>query len=214
MRDFLLSVNRSDFINRVVDSRTQPSMNAKYGIVNNGSNRQIVKYICTISPHIEGSKLPETLIVKAVHLRYLPAFMVATNESNHIRIAHLISQKKEKGFDAVEATVNKVSHEKIVDRGDISTVFEKFQEIIKLSMNITAESDGGIDALDVALFDEDLFSFGAEYFDFVFGDGFSLSELFDLAINKTHIKILSKNFKLVYLLHNKINHDLLSSIIS
>ncbi len=51
-------------------------------------------------------------------------------------------------------------------------------------MNVTADCDGGIDTLDVALLDEDLSSFGTEVADLLLGDGFALAELGDLFVEE------------------------------
>lgn len=52
-------------------------------------------------------------------------------------------------------------------------------------MDIAANGDWGVDSLDVALLDEDFSGLGAEVFDFLLRNGFSLSELGDLFVEKT-----------------------------
>ena len=51
-------------------------------------------------------------------------------------------------------------------------------------MNVAANRYGGIDSLDVALFDEDFTGFGAEVLDLLFRDGFALAELGDLFVEE------------------------------
>lgn len=52
-------------------------------------------------------------------------------------------------------------------------------------MDVAADSDGGVDALDVSLFYEDLSGLGTEVFDLLLGDDFAFSELCDLFIEQT-----------------------------
>jgi hypothetical protein len=91
------------------------------------------------------------------------------------------------------------THEKIVGLWTLATNIEKLKQIPKLAMDVTAylarsqfsehdthdgaaHRDGGIDNLDVSLFDQYLSCFETELLDFFFGYGFTALELSDLAI--------------------------------
>ena len=48
------------------------------------------------------------------------------------------SQKEEERLNWVEASVNKISHKKVVGSGTLPSNFKEFHHIKKLSMNVTA----------------------------------------------------------------------------
>lgn len=79
-----------------------------------GSKGKVVKCLVAISPDCRGAVFPRTLIGKSIHLRYLLIFMVAANENNAIRIAHLEGKEEEEGLDGVEPSIDKVAEEEIV----------------------------------------------------------------------------------------------------
>ena len=90
--------------------------------VNDGGEGEIVEYLCAISPDRDTAVLPETLVIEAVHLGDLSALVVSSDEINPVRIANLQSQQQQEGFHAVEAAVDKVSHEEIICVRNITTV--------------------------------------------------------------------------------------------
>lgn len=52
-------------------------MNAKYLVVHDGGEREVVEDISAVFPHVETPVLPEAFIVKTVDLRYLPRLVVS-----------------------------------------------------------------------------------------------------------------------------------------
>ena len=198
MRDLLLPIYRTNLkylqsylINRVIDAWTEPAVHAENAVINDRSQRHVVEYISTISPHIQRSVFPQALIVEAVDLSDLSAFVVSSDEGNKIRVPDFEGQEEEECLDAVEASIYEISEEEVADVGDISSVFEEFEEIIELSVDVSADGDGGVYSLDVAFFDEYFFGFGAEVFDFLFGDHFSPPELLNLFVNLAHYIIIT-----------------------
>ena len=68
-------------------------MNTKNAIVYNSSQRQVIEYISAVSPDVQRAVLPKTFIVKSINLSDLSAFVVASDESDQIGIAHFVGQK-------------------------------------------------------------------------------------------------------------------------
>jgi hypothetical protein len=57
-------------------------MHAEDAVINDCSQRHVVEYISTIAPNIQRSILPQTLIVEAVDLSDLSAFVVSSDEGD------------------------------------------------------------------------------------------------------------------------------------
>ena len=88
MRDFLLSINRTDLF-QSRDGRGKAAMNTQKCIVDEGPKAEVVKDFATVLPYVDGAVLFETFVIETVNLRNLPAFMVASNQRNPIRVPHL-----------------------------------------------------------------------------------------------------------------------------
>jgi hypothetical protein len=86
MRHLLLSINHTDLIQRI-DTGTKPPMHRKDFILDNGTEREIVKDFRAVPPHIHRTVFPQTLIVKPVDLRNLPTFVIAADEGDAIGVA-------------------------------------------------------------------------------------------------------------------------------
>ena len=67
-------------------------MYAEDFVLDNGREREVVEDLSAVSPNIDGAILPQTLVVEPVHLGDLPRFVVAANQSDAVRIAHLGSR--------------------------------------------------------------------------------------------------------------------------
>jgi len=88
MRDFLNSVKLLDLIEGI-DTRREPSMEAEDGVVDDGSEGEVVEQLSEVHPDIGVSVLSEALIVEAVHLGDLTDFMVTSEDSQAVLEAHL-----------------------------------------------------------------------------------------------------------------------------
>ena len=66
-------------------------MDAEYFIVDNCGESQIIEDVRAISPNVYGAEFPETLVVKTVDLSNLSTFMVASYESDTLRVPDLES---------------------------------------------------------------------------------------------------------------------------
>jgi len=84
-------------------------MDAKDAAVDDGAQGEIVEDFAAPAPDVTAAVLALTLVVKPIHLCDLPRLVVSPDERDAIWIAHFERQKKEKGFDAVETSIHKVS---------------------------------------------------------------------------------------------------------
>ena len=57
---------------------------------------------------------------------------------NVLYFTNLKGKKKQERLDTVKPSIYKVSHEQVIRVWDVSSYFEQFFEIIKLTMNVSA----------------------------------------------------------------------------
>lgn len=127
-------------------------MDAEDAIVDDGGEREVIEDVSAVSPNIERAVLPQTFIVKSVDLGDLPALVVSPDQRDQIGIADFIGEEQQKGLDAVEAPVHEIAQEKVADARNVAAVFEEFEQIIELSMDVAADGYRRIHSLNVALF--------------------------------------------------------------
>ncbi len=64
--------------------------------------------------------------------------MVSSNQEYSFWVLNFQSQQKEEGFDTVVTSVDIVSQEEVVGVGDFPTNFEQFNQVVELSMDVSA----------------------------------------------------------------------------
>ena len=92
MRHLLLAVNCLDLIERV-ETRRQTSVYAENFVVDDGCQGQEVEYLCTVPPNVHRAVFAEALVVESIHLSYLSAFVVASDQCDPVLVADFESQK-------------------------------------------------------------------------------------------------------------------------
>ena len=127
-------------------------MDAEDAIVDDGGEREVIEDVSAVSPNIERAVLPQAFIVKSVDLGDLPALVVSPDQRDQVGIADFIGEEQQKGLNAVEAPVHEIAQEKIADARNVAAVFEEFEQIIELSMDVAADGYRRIHSLNVALF--------------------------------------------------------------
>ena len=127
-------------------------MDAEDAIVDDGGEREVIEDVSAVSPNIERAVLPQAFIVKSVDLGDLPALVVSPDQRDQVGIADFIGEEQQKGLDAVEAPVHEIAQEKVADARNVAAVFEEFEQIIELSMDVAADGYRRIHSLNVALF--------------------------------------------------------------
>lgn len=76
--------------------------------VHDRTKRKIIKYLATPPPHIRRAVFALTLVVKAVDLRNLSRFVVASDEGDTFGVAYFQGEEEKEGLNRVEAPVNEV----------------------------------------------------------------------------------------------------------
>ena len=152
---------------------------ATYLVVNQRREREIVKEIGKVLPHVRVSVLAETLVVEAVHLGDLSRLVVTTQDRHSVAVSHLERNEQGNRLDTVVATVDIVTHEEIVGVWRVASNAEELGKIMlsgpstsqhaksqvsacmstyELTVNVTTDRYGATDWLDVGLFKQDLTS--------------------------------------------------------
>lgn len=65
-------------------------MHAEDVLVDDGGQAQVVEDLCAVSPDVDAAVLPEALVVEPVHLRDLPALVVAADQRDAFWVADLL----------------------------------------------------------------------------------------------------------------------------
>lgn len=112
-------------------------MHSKDRVVNHGSQRQIVKHVGEIAPHIGRAKLARTLGEKTVHLRDLARLVIAAQQSDAMRIAQFQNTQQRDGFNTVISTIDKIAQKQVVDVRRRTRNLENLQQVVKLPLRTT-----------------------------------------------------------------------------
>ena len=92
-----------------VEIRTQTTMNAKHASIHNSTQREVIKDLTAISPHIRRAILPLAFVIEPIHLRNLARLVVSADERDAIRVSHFEREQQQEGLDAVEPAVDEIA---------------------------------------------------------------------------------------------------------
>ena len=109
----------------------------------------------------------------------LSALVVASDKRDAVGIANLQSEKQQKRFNRVKASINKIAHEKVIGVRTLASNFEELQQVKKLTMNVAANGYGAVHALHVALLTQNLARLGAQQLHLALFDVLASLELLD-----------------------------------
>lgn len=98
MWHFLASVELADLIESI-DTGRKPSMEREDLILNNSSEREIVKEVGEVFPHISIAVFPQTLVIEAVDLSDLATFVVSSEDGDTVRKAHFQRDQETDSLD-------------------------------------------------------------------------------------------------------------------
>mmetsp|Transcript_18257 Transcript_18257/g.47080 ORF Transcript_18257/g.47080 Transcript_18257/m.47080 type:complete len:290 (-) Transcript_18257:265-1134(-) len=116
VRDLLHAVERADLVERV-DRRRQPAVGAEDLVLDKRCKRQVVEQVGERLPHGRAAVLAQALVVEAVHLRDLPALVIAAQEPDPARPSHLERHDERRALNRVIPTVHIVAKEDEVGVG-------------------------------------------------------------------------------------------------
>ena len=113
MGHLLLPVDRLDLV-ECVDVWTEAAVHAENLLVHDGRQGQEVHNLRAVAPHVDRAILAHALVIKPVHLRDLARLVIAPDQCDILRIAHLQRQEQKKGLNTIKAAIDKVTHEQII----------------------------------------------------------------------------------------------------
>lgn len=90
--------------------------------------------------------------------------MISSDQRHSVGVAYFDGQQEKERFHRIESSVHKVTHKEIVGFRDFSTDSEEFHEVKELAMDVTADSDGRVNVLDVAFLNQDFTGFCTKNF--------------------------------------------------
>ena len=131
------SHNAADLFHRV-QVWTQPSVHREDLLVNDGSNWQAIEAVGKGLPQFYVIS-PLALIIKAVDTVDRSALMVSPKNEKVLRILDLVRQKQAYRLERLLTSVYIVSKEKVVGFRGESSVLEKPEEIVVLTMYVSAD---------------------------------------------------------------------------
>lgn len=154
-------------------------MDAEDSTINNGGDIETIENLSTEFPGIGASIFALALVVEAVDLSDLSRFVVAAKESDFVGISCFEKHQNSESLDAVVPAINKIAHEDVTRGRHFPTTLEEFEQVEELAVNVTADSDGRTDWLDIGFFEEDVFDHLAKTFEVFFGQVLALFHFFN-----------------------------------
>lgn len=155
------SVDKSDLVEGL-DLWRETSVDAEDLALNDSGNAEIIEHFSAVSPWVWVTILAHGLFVETVDGGDSTSLVVSSQESDAVGILKLEAEEELEGLDGVVATVDEVSHEDVAGVWDLTSLFEKLEKIMELTVDVSANCNWGANRLDVALLDEDLLDLLAE----------------------------------------------------
>jgi len=151
VRGLDLPVQLADGV-KSLDGGGKAPMQAEDLVIDNGSDWEIVEEVGKNLPHVGSALLLEAFVLEALDLSDLPALVVASQNGKALPVAHLQSDECGHTLHAVESSVDLIAHEELIGVGEEAADFEEFDQVVLLSMHVTADSNWDVHRLHVAFF--------------------------------------------------------------
>ena len=137
-------------------------MNAKYLAFNDSADSEVIENFCAVLPWVDVTVFAHSLLVEAVNRGNSSGFVVTSQKSDAVGVLQLKTEQKLESLDRVVASIDEVTHEDVAGIRNLATFFKKLEEVVELTMNITADSYGRTNWLYVALINQNFFDLLAE----------------------------------------------------
>lgn len=161
VRNFAFPVDGSQLVERG-HAGTESAVDAKYAIVDDGGEGQVVEEFGAAFPDLRRSVLSQAFVVESVDLSDLPRLVVASDQRHAIRVPHLQRHQKQKRFDGIVPAVHEVSQKNIPRLRTIAADSEELEQVVKLPVQVAAYRDWSLYSLDVRFGHKDFFCQFAE----------------------------------------------------
>ena len=132
-------------------------MYAEYFSFDNSSESEVIKDLCTVFPGIGVPVFSENFIIEAIGSWDLPTFVISSQKGNMGWVLEFKAEEELKGFYWIVASINKIAHKDIFGGGNLASFFKEWEEIMELTVEITANSNWSSDWLDIVFFNENFF---------------------------------------------------------
>ncbi|KAG7807102.1 hypothetical protein KL921_004526 [Ogataea angusta] len=200
VRDLLLAVDQPDLVDRL-DRRAQAAVHAQHAAVrarpaqNVRSEREVVKHVAAVAPHVGRAVLAHALVVEPVHAGDLTRLVVSPDQVDAVGISHFVAQQQQKRLERVEPAVHKVAEKQVLGVRRLCRDLEQPQQVVQLPVDVAAHRHGGVHELDVGLLDEQLLREETQLLDVVFGHDFALSHVVYYFVYMEHVEIMWQGVK-------------------
>jgi hypothetical protein len=118
-------------------------MNSKDLVINDSSDRKVVKNVSKVLPYKCISVLGLALHIKAIVLSDCSGLMVASNHVHLIGVLDFEKTQKSDYFDRMRASVYVIAEPQVTGVGQFTANLDDLEHIIKLSVDVADNSDGG-----------------------------------------------------------------------
>lgn len=140
-------------------------METENRVLDESGQRQVIEEVGEVLPDVGSSVFTKALVIEAINLGDLSTLVVATEDSNSVLVANLQGDQKRNGLDRVVATIDVIAHEKIVGVRAVASNSEQLNEVMELTVDVSANSDGATNELNVGFLDQNLPCFVAQLLD-------------------------------------------------
>lgn len=139
-------------------------MHGKNLLVDDSGDRKAVEAIGECLPQLD-IVATLALVVEAIDSVDRGALVVTSEDEEVFGVLDLVGKEQANGLKRLLTSVDVVTEEEVVGLRREATVLEESEEIVVLSMDITADLDWSLEFEEDGLRDEDLTSLGAEITD-------------------------------------------------
>ena len=133
-------------------------------LVDDGRAREAVEAVGEGLPELD-AEAALALVVEAVDAVDGGALVVAAEDEEVLGILDLVRQQETYCFQGLLAAVDVVAEEYVVGLRRESAVFEKAEEVVVLSVNVTADLDRGLELQEHGLADQEVAAAEAQHLD-------------------------------------------------
>lgn len=120
-------------IRDIVQGGRKTSMRTEDATVGQCSQRERIKQVHEIPPHVRVAILPEALVIKPIHLSNLTGLVVSADHLNPLRVSDFVAHQKSDALQGKISTINVVSEEQEICLWQIACYPEKLLKIVKLT---------------------------------------------------------------------------------
>ena len=126
---------------------------------NKSTNSKVIKNFSAIFPWIGVSIFSDGFIIESINSCDLSCFMVSSQKCDVLGVFKLKTQQKLECLNWIESSINEITHENVSWIRNFTTFFEKFLQVMELSMDITADDYWCLHWLDITFFNKNFFDF-------------------------------------------------------